>query len=112
MSGLGPVAKLPSPKAQVKLRPVPALTVALKCVACPARVGPLLAAARPLAARSVTVTMRLSGWLARPAASVTTSVKVSTAGTTGAVKVGWLIATLLSTMDGPPVCAQPNARGR
>jgi hypothetical protein len=55
----------------------------------------------------LTVTATAAGTKAdRPRLSVTARVKVSTAGSEGAVKVGVTTSGLLSVTGGPPVCVQ------
>ncbi len=104
--GFAPLPNTPLPKSQVKTTLVPVATVAVKAVTCPKTVGLLLKACRPLSATSVTVTTVVAGKLARSALSVTTSVKESTAGVAGAVKVVTL-STGLKVTAGPPLCCQP-----
>src|SRR4029450_7185711 len=60
-------------------------------------------------AGGVTVTTTTSGvGSARPKLSVTTRLKVSTAGAPGAVNVGWALVGFAKLTGGPPVWRQPD----
>ena len=87
---------------------LPCVMVAVKVVAAPSMVGPLLAAVSPTMGRSCTVRVTVSGLLVTsPRLSVTVRVKVITVGVVGAVKDGCAAASSRKVTTGPPVCAQP-----
>ncbi len=87
---------------------LPSLTVAVKMVALPRAVGPLLAATSPTMGRSCTVIVTVSGVLVTsPRLSVTVRVKVITAGVAGAVNDGCATVTSLKLTAGSPLCTQP-----
>ena len=105
-----PLPVLPSPKSHVYCTLVPP-EVAVNQVVLPNSVG-LCSALSVLISSSVTVITMSAGALAKPRASVTTSVKVNTSGTAGATNVADIPAAPLSVTGEPPLCVQYCVNGK